>query len=126
MPGPQADTFGPDGAGDNTTSQEIARSLGSVWQRFSGQRPRSTNVEIDRDVIRCVIEEGPPEARVAEDPESSADASLSLDSQRFNYNATAAITRVTGRRVIAFIPKRDKGTQTSTQTFILDRPRARS
>lgn len=127
MPGPQADTFEADGAGGNTTSQEIARSLGLVWQRFSGQRPRSTNVEIDKDVIRCVIEEGPPEeARVAEDPESSGDANLSLDSQRFNYNATAAITRVTGRRVIAFIPKRDKRTQTSTQTFILDRPRARS
>jgi hypothetical protein len=125
MPGPQADAFGPDEAGGNTTSQEIARSLGSVWQRFSGQRPRSTNVEVDKDVIRCVIEEGPPEERVAEDPESSADANLSLDSRRFNYDATAAITRVTGRRVIAFIPKRDKKTQTSTQTFILDRPRAR-
>ena len=62
MPGPQADTLGSDGASANTTSDEIARSLGSVWQRFSGQRPKSTTVEVDRDVIRCVIEEKAPEA----------------------------------------------------------------
>ena len=41
------------------------------------------------------------------------------------HNATAAITRITGRRVVAFIPKRDKKAETSTQTFLLDRPRPR-
>jgi hypothetical protein len=126
MPGPQADTFGSDGAGGNATSEEIARSLGSVWQRFSGQRPKSTTVEIDKDVIRCVIEEkAPEEAWADEDGESPPEAHLSVDSRRYDYDATAAIARVTGRRVIAFIPKRNKRTQTSTQTFILDRPRAR-
>jgi hypothetical protein len=123
MPGPQADAIGSNGAGENATSDEIARSLGSVWQRFSGQRPKSTTVEIDRDVIRCVIEEKPPEERDDEDGETPTDAHMSP--RRFDYNATAAITRVTGRRVVAFIPKRDKKTQTSTQTFILDRPRAK-
>jgi hypothetical protein len=125
MPGTQADSFGSVGAGANTSSEEIAQSLGSVWQRFSGQRPSSTTVEIDKDVIRCVIEEKAPEARADEDGESPADAHLSPDSRRFDYNATAAITRVTGRRVIAFIRKRDKTAQTSTQTFILDQPRPR-
>ena len=37
-------------------------------------------------------------------------------------SATAAITRITGRRVVAFITKRDKQTETSTQTFLLERP----
>ena len=82
-------------------------------------------VEIDRDVIRCVIEEKDPEAQDHEDGEPPAEVELSPDSRKFDYNATAAITRVTGRRVVAFIAKRDKKTQTSTQTFILDRPRAK-
>jgi hypothetical protein len=125
MPGTQADSFGSDGAGANTSPDDIARSLGSVWQRFSGERPSSTTVEIDKDVIRCVIEDQAPEARADENRESPADAHLSPDSRRFDYDATAAITRVTGRRVIAFIRKRDKTTRTSTQTFILDRPRPR-
>jgi hypothetical protein len=123
MPGPQVYTSDSDGSAGNPACEEIARSLGSVWQRFSGQRPKSTNVEIEKDVVRCVIEENSPEALLEEDGESTVDADASPDSRRFDYNATAAVTRVTGRRVVAFIPKRDKKNMTSTQTFILDRPR---
>jgi hypothetical protein len=125
MPGPQANASDTDASAGTTASDEIARSLGSVWQRFSGHRPKSTNVEIEKDVVRCVIEENTPEAQLEEDDETTADADASPDSRRFDYNATAAVTRVTGRRVIAFIPKRDKKNLTSTQTFILDRPRQR-
>src|SRR5919109_3310377 len=39
---------GLDGASD-----ELARSLGSVWKRFSGQRPKSASVEIEQDIVRC-------------------------------------------------------------------------
>jgi hypothetical protein len=123
MPAAQANTSDSDLPAGNTASEEIARSLGSVWQRFSGHRPKSTNVEIEKDVVRCVIEENSPEALVEEDEESTVEADASPDSRRFDYNATAAVTRVTGRKVIAFIPKRDKKNLTSTQTFILDRPR---
>jgi hypothetical protein len=123
MPEPQVQTSESDGSAGNTASEEIARSLGSVWQRFSGRRPKSTNVEIEKDVVRCVIEENSPDALLEEDRESTVDADASPDSRRFDYNAAAAVTRVTGRRVIAFIPKRDKKNMTSTQTFILDQPR---
>jgi hypothetical protein len=123
MPDPQEDTAGGDGSGGDTTSDEIARSIGSVWQRFSGLRPKSTTVEIERDLVRCVIEEGTPDS--ADEDSEPAEPGLSPDSPSFNHNATAAISRVTGRRVIAFIPKRDKKAHTSTQTFILDRPRQR-
>jgi hypothetical protein len=123
MPEAQVQPSDTDGPAGNTASEEIARSLGSVWQRFSGQRPKSTNVEIEKDVVRCVIEENSPEALLEEDGESTVEADASPDSRRFDYNATAAVTRVTGRKVIAFIPKRDKKKMTSTQTFILDRPR---
>jgi hypothetical protein len=106
--------------GGDTTSDEIARSLGSVWQRFGGRRPKSASVEIEKNRITCVIEEGAPDPASADGEGGSPS-----DSASFNYNATAVITRATGRRVIAFIPKSDKKTQTSTQTFILDQPRQR-
>jgi hypothetical protein len=115
-------TAGDESAG-NATSDQIARSMGSVWQRFSGQRPKSTSVEIERNVVRCVIEEGTADA--ADEDAEPVEPGLSPDSPSFSYNATAVITRATGRRVVAFIPKRDKKAQTSTQTFILDQPRQR-
>ena len=101
-------------------SDEIARSLGSVWQRFSGQRPKSTNVEIDQDVVRCVIEERKPEQESDDDDEATEE--LRLSSAGLKHNATAAVTRITGRQVVAFIPKRDAKAEVSTQTFLLDRP----
>ena len=108
------------------TSDEIARSLGSVWQRFSGHRPKSTNVEIDHDVVRCVIEEKKPTPPSDEDEEApeetEASEELRLSPAGLKHNATAAVTRITGRRVVAFIPKRDAKTEVSTQTFLLDRP----
>jgi len=110
---------------DDRTSNEIARSLGTVWTRYSGQRPKSTNVEMGQHTVKCVIEEGKPDPDADEDAEPLADPELSTDSAGFGYSATAAVARVTGRRVIGFIPKRDKKTEISTQTFVLDRPRRR-
>jgi hypothetical protein len=104
-------------------SNEIARSLGAVWQRFSGQRPKSTIVEMGQDVVRCMIEEPPPGSGLEED--GGAPDAPTLTSAGLKHNATAVITRITGRQVIAFIVKHDKKAETSTQTFILDSPRQR-
>jgi hypothetical protein len=128
MPESQVNPSVEQGPGEDPTSDEIARGLGSVWQRYSGRRPRSTQVSIERDKVRCVIEESPADAEVDEEsgPGAGADPERSLDSRhRFDHNATAVITRATGRRVIAYIPKHKKDTLISTQTFILDRPRQR-
>jgi hypothetical protein len=105
------------------TTDEIARSLGTVWSRFSGQRPTSTSVEIQQNSVKCVIEEGTPDTEADEDEEGFDDPRLSAAGLK--QNATAAITRITGRRVVAFIDKRDKETETSTQTFLLERPQRR-
>jgi hypothetical protein len=105
-------------------SSEIARSLGSVWLRFSGQRPKSTTVEMGEDVVRCVIEERAPDLG-ADEASDEPDGDPRLSPAGFKHNATAAIARITGRRVIAFIVKRDDETEVSTQTFLLDRPRER-
>lgn len=104
-------------------SNEIARSLGAVWQRFSGQRPKSTSVEMSKDVVKCMIEEPAPGSASEEDGEAS-DAPK-LTPAGLKHNATAVITRITGRQVSAFIVKRDKQAEVSTQTFILDQPRQR-
>lgn len=108
---------------DVDASNEIARSLGSVWQRFSGQRPRATTVEMGEDVVRFVIEEGPADTGSDQDGEAPDDPRLSPAGLK--QNATATITRITGRRVVAFITKRDDTAEISTQTFLLDRPRQR-
>jgi hypothetical protein len=100
------------------TSSEIAQSLGTVWCRFSGQRPTSTSVEIRQNSVKCVIEEGTPHT----DGDEEGFDGPRLSAAGLKQNATAAITRITGRRVVAFIPKRDKETETSTQTFLLERP----
>ena len=105
------------------TSGEIARSLGTVWCRFSGQLPKSTSVEIRQNSVKCVIEEGTPDTEADEAEAGFADPRLSPAGLK--QNATAAVTRITGRRVVAFIPKRDKETETSTQTFLLERPHRR-
>jgi uncharacterized protein YbcI len=105
---------------DDATSEEIARSLGSLWQRFSGQRPKSTSVEMKRNGVRCVIEEGASDAEV-EDPDETAD-DPKLSPAGLKHNATSAVARITGKRVVAFIVKTDKEAKTSTQTFHYDRP----
>jgi hypothetical protein len=118
----------PERADDQTVSAEIARSLGAVWHRFSGSRPKTMSVEVKSDVVRCVIEEGSAEESPAEDSsddDGASEAPVGVGSPRFGYDATAVVARATHQRVIAFIPKRDGKTQTVTQTYILDRPRQR-
>ena len=104
---------------------QIARSLGSLWQRVAGTRPRSTSIEMGTDTIRCVIEEGAPDSAPGEHDEVERPEET-LESARFRHDASAAVRRATGRRVVAFIAERDGQTGTSRQTFILDRPRERS
>jgi len=108
---------------DQGVSAEIARSLGAVWQRFSGSRPKTLSVEVKTNVVRCVIEENPEKDVV--DGDDAPAAGGDVGSTRFGYDATAVVARATHQRVVAFIPKRDGKTQTVTQTYILDRPRQR-
>lgn len=105
-----------------TTSEQIERSLGSVWQRCSGQRPKSMTVELDGDRVRCVVEEAPPVAATDDDGDQLPDPDFSPESNRYRNDATAAVARVMRRRVVAYIPKRDAKTDLASQVFILHRP----
>jgi hypothetical protein len=95
---------------------EIGRAVASLWQRRSGARPSSVTTEYVGDVVRCTIEE-------EQDPVASDDAPVphpdELDSRRYGSRATAAVARLTGRRVVGFVAK-DAADDATTNTFILD------
>ncbi len=107
-----------------SVTAEIERSVGSIWQRRSGTRPSSVNTEINGDSVRCVIEEGEPEAA---EPVTDGDAPelAGTDSNAYQHEASAAVSRITKRTVSAYIAKRDSKTGHPTQTFILERIRVK-
>lgn len=116
--------------GDETAtasvSDEIGRTVGSIWQKRTGTRPANISTEINGDAIRCVIEAG--EAAPV-DPEAEVDPDAPVvggtDSNAYRHEANAAVARITKRTVSAFIAKRDKKTGVATQTFILERIRTK-
>lgn len=99
----------PEGSADSPQTQ-LSRSLGSLWEDHSaGGRPASIDAAIADNVVTCEI--GGSEKT----PSSAA----------YRHAAIAAVTRITGRRVMAFIPKHDSKTDHSTETFVLERIRAK-
>jgi hypothetical protein len=111
---------------DTTVSTEIARSVGSIWQRRAGTRPANVSTEIKGDSIRCVIEEGEPsDEELADAANEEIPALGGTDTNAYRHEASAAVARITHRTVSAFIAKRDKQTGLATQTFILERNRTK-
>ena len=87
-------------------STEIARSVGSIWERRCGTRAANVSTAIEGDAVRCPIEGG--------------ETSEGTSSNAYKHEASAAVTRITKRTVSAYIDKRDKQTGVATQTFILE------
>ncbi len=102
---------------------EIGRSLNSVRQRHSGGRKSTISTQIRGDVIECAITEAAAEP--AADGEADTETVIfdSLDSAAYHADARIAIAKLTHRRVVSYIPKRDKATGVLTEKFILDRIR---
>ena len=99
----------PDGSEESPQTQ-LSRSLGSLWEHHStGGRPESINAAIADNVVKCEI------SGAEKTPSSAA----------YRHRAIAAVTRITGRRVMAFIPKHNSKTDTSTETFVLERNAAK-
>ena len=95
----------PEGSADSPQTQ-LSRSLGSLWEDHSaGGRPASINCAIAENVVKCEV--GGKE----KSPSSAA----------YRHQAIAAVTRITGRRVMAFISKHDAAADLSTETFALER-----
>jgi hypothetical protein len=88
--------------------QEIARSLGSIWQRRTGVRPSSISAEVSGDVVACAIDAGEQQVESG-----------------YQQEACAAVTKIARRKVSAYIAKTDAKTGIATQKFIFERIRVK-
>ena len=107
-------------------SDDIGRSLSSIWQRRDGARPTAITTEYRGDVVKCVIEPG--EQAEAAEAEAEADAGnrpASTDSNAYRVEAQAAVARLTHRSVSGFVAKADATSGVATHTFILERARVK-
>ena len=105
-------------------SAELSRSLGSIWKRHAGGRPSAATIEISGNVVKFVMVDAvSAPAEPAEDGSAPAEG-LSPDSGDYRFEVIAAVTRITGRPVRGFIPKRDAKTDVATDTYILEPVRA--
>ena len=78
-------------------SDELSRSLGSIWRRHAGGRPSAATIEISGNVVTFVMVDAvSAPAEPAEDG-SAPDEGLSPDSGDYRLEVIAAVTRITGR-----------------------------
>lgn len=118
-----SDSVETEGSGDVRTelADELGRSLGAIWLRHAGARPSSVSVEMSGNVVRCVME-GAVSA-IDSEPVAGDDGGpvvRSPDSAGYRNEATAAVRRITHRRVRGFVPKRDGKSDVATDTYILE------
>jgi hypothetical protein len=104
-------------------SDEVARAVGALWQRRSGVRPASVTTEYVGDVVRCTIEPGADAEPTGEDGDASAQELL--PAYRYEQEAQASVSKLTGRNVTAFVAKADKKDLAVTNAFILERTRTK-
>jgi hypothetical protein len=105
-------------------SDELSRSLGSIWQRHAGGRPSDATIEISGNVVKFVMVDAVSAAAEPAEDGSAPNEALSPDSGDYRLEVIAAVTKITGRRVRGFIPKRDSKTDVATDTYILEPVRA--
>ena len=104
---------------------DISNSLASVWKTYCGERPADVSTTIRDTRVMCVLKDavkGFDEAiKVAGDEEIDPDTRR-LTVATYRRDAIEAITRITHRRVLAFISKHDAKTDVATETFIVESP----
>jgi hypothetical protein len=76
-------------------------------------------------VVKYVMVDAVSAAAEPAEDGSTPDGALSPESGDYRLEVISAVTRITGRRVQGFIPKRDAKTDVATETFILEPTRAR-
>jgi hypothetical protein len=103
---------------------QIGRTVSSLWLRRSGVRPASVSTEYVGDVVRCQIRQGDPPHDLTDG--TADDRRIdSIDSRGYQHQAQAAVERLTGRRVLAFIAKGDEN-ELARNVFILDSVRVKN
>ena len=107
MNSPTREPAADDAKGPGITD-EVARSLSSIWQRRTGERPSSISATYEGDVVRCSIDAGEQQVESG-----------------YQHEACAAVTRIAHRKVSAYIAGTDPDTGAVTQKFIFERIRVK-
>jgi hypothetical protein len=102
-------------------NSELTRTLGGIWQRHAGGKPSDTTTEISSNSIKFVLNDAV--SGIGSERAEGDDGSRSPNTTRYRNEATAAVRRITGRKVTAFVPKRDAKTDVASDTYVLERPR---
>lgn len=131
MPDPSATDVAPASPKDELAAQ-LTSSLSSIWRNHSGGKPSSATTELSTNSVKFVLEDAvsgigavdpDPDADADPDPGAGADATpRSPNTHGYKNDAIAAVRRITGRRVVGFVPKRNKKTDVATDTYLLEPP----
>ena len=108
---------------------EISSSLGSLWNNYAGSRPTEVSTTIRDAKVRCTLTGCVNEFDEALDlagKEDLAAGERRLTMYTFRREAMEAVTRITHRRVLAFVSNHDPDTDVATEVFIIDSPPART
>ena len=103
-----------------TLPVKVIRSLADVWRRYAASRPSQAHTEISGRVVRCTIPDGVKDFELGMAELVAADGEDARDLTSYRREATAAVAKSTGRRVMAFVSKHDAKTNDATETFVLD------
>jgi hypothetical protein len=101
-------------------SDQLTRSLSSIWERHAGERPSDVSIEISGDVVKFVIRDAVSTIAEPDSDGSAPGEVLSPDSSGYEHEVITAVGRITRRRVRGFIPKRDAKTDVASDTYILE------
>jgi hypothetical protein len=103
----------------------INDSMAVVWRRYIGRRPTDVSTVVSGSRVECVL--GDVVQQFAQNidggsGDETADVAEGLTTAGYEREAAAAVARLTRRRVLAVISKRDESTDAATEIFILDAP----
>ena len=128
MPDLNGDTPSNETNAGPTLSDEITRSLGTVFQRHASERPTEISTEVDEDVVRCVFKDAVAsfDAGPASESDGPVEEPRVTNTAGYRNAAIAAVAKATNRRVVGFIPKHDKKTDVATATFLLEQKRRKN
>jgi hypothetical protein len=103
-------------------SSEIGASLASVWARYAGARPSSSEVDVDAGVVRWILPGGIEELQKGCDAgnEDRDPGQPERTMAGYRRETSAVVAKATRRRVSARLSKNDKKTGATTETFILE------
>ncbi len=107
--------------------EEISSSLASLWNNYSGSRPSEVSTTIRDAKVRCRLEGGVHDFDAALELAETQDIGIGerrLTMYTFRREAMEAVSRITHRRVLAFVSNHDSDANVATEVFIIDSPPA--